>query len=699
MKININQTIIKENPSAEHLLELLKSQNESLNLQNSEVYYDYPIYSEGIYLEKSGFLIVSKRYGLLLIKCLDYSERTFSSEILQKNLIDFEQVYSSLFSKLIKNRELRMNVNQLKIPLIPLIFLESPIESSPIQISWENLKIFHNLSDFKTILDTNLLSVELGEEIVQNTIAILEGSSAITKTSVRFANQEETSKGRILDKIESKISLFDTSQKKAALTVIDGPQRIRGLAGTGKTIVLTMKVAQIHLSQPEARIVYTYWTKNLYDFIKRLITRFYREFSDKDPDWSKINIMHAWGGESLDGTYSTICKENNIIPEKLKDNPKFEDVCQKVLNSGKKLNQIFDYSILDEGQDYPTSFYRLCREVTKNNRIIWAYDECQNIFNMDIQDTVKTFGCDSEGKPYIDFSKDLQESQDLVLDKCYRNPREVLLSAFALGLGIYGKKIVQMPEIPAVWSDLGFKIEEGNYKTGSKMQISLSLENIDKIKSLLIKKEDALKWKGFNYIDEECKYVVDQILDDINGGLLPEDISIISLDDRSAKAYFKKINNLLSEKGIKTFNLLDAFWNNKSYSIKDNVTLTTVYRVKGNEAGSVYIIGVDGVYTNLDLRPIIERNKLFVAMTRTKGWVTITGAGPSYKLFEEEIKKVVENDFKLIFIMPDFKELNLFKRDLAKKQAMMQEAKKELEKVAERYGYDKYEFVQSHLNL
>ena len=318
---------------------------------------------------------------------------------------------------------------------------------------------------------------------------------------------------------------------------------------------------------------------------------------------------------------------------------------------------------------------------------------------MEIQDTVKTFGLDSEGKPYIDFSKDLQESQDLILDKCYRNPREVLLSAFALGLGIYGKKIVQMPEIPAVWSDLGFKIEEGDYKTGSKMQISLPLENIDKMKASLIKKEDVLKWKGFDYLDEECKYVADQIINDLHEGLLPEDISVISLDDRSAKAYFKQIGKLLGDKGINTFNLLDTSWDNKTYSLKNNVTLTTVYRAKGNEAGSVYIIGVDKVYDNLDFRPIVERNKLFVAMTRTKGWVTITGAGSSYKLFEEEIKKVAEKDFKLIFTMPDFKELNLFKRDLARKQAMMQETRKQLEQIAERYGYDKDQFVQSHLNF
>lgn len=540
---------------------------------------------------------------------------------------------------------------------------------------------------------------EIEEQIIRNVIATFEGSSAIVNQPIRLnVNADKNQKGTILNQIESQIALFDRSQKKAALAIVDGPQRIRGLAGTGKTIILTMKAAQIHLAQPEAQIMYTYSTKNLHDFIKRLITKFYREFSDKDPDWSKIRIVHSWGGESMEGAYSIICKENEIKPETFKDNPSFRSVCENILKQNKKLKQTFDYFIIDEGQDYPSSFYKMCREVTKNNRLIWAYDDCQNIFNMEIQDTIKTFGLDKEGKPYIDFSKELQESQDLVLDKCYRTPREILIAAFALGLGIYGKKIIQMPENQAVWSDLGFKIEKGNYEYGSDMEISLPLENSSKLKNSLLGR-DSLKFQGFNDFEEECKYVVDQIIKDLSEGLLPEDISIISVDDRAAKSYFKKIENLLNDKNIKTFNLSDAVWDNKNYSIKGCVTLSTVYKAKGNESGSVHIVGIDGVYNNLDLRPIIERNKIFTAMTRSKAWVTITGIGSAYKLFEEEIKKVLSNNFRLIFKMPDFKELNLFKRDLAKKQAVMQEAKRQLGMIAEANGYDKEEFLQAHLNF
>ncbi len=82
------------------------------------------------------------------------------------------------------------------------------------------------------------------------------------------------------------------------MAVLDGPQRVRGLAGSGKTVVLAMKAALTHLRYPDAIILYTFYTKNLYQHIQRLITRFYRQFDDRDPNWSNLRIMHAWGGGS-----------------------------------------------------------------------------------------------------------------------------------------------------------------------------------------------------------------------------------------------------------------------------------------------------------------------------------------------------------------------------------------------------------------
>ena len=80
------------------------------------------------------------------------------------------------------------------------------------------------------------------------------------------------SKGDIIKKIEKEIANLDQWQKKAALEIVDGPQRIRGLAGSGKTIVLALKAAYLHAQYPEWDIVVTYYTRSLWQQYRDLIT-------------------------------------------------------------------------------------------------------------------------------------------------------------------------------------------------------------------------------------------------------------------------------------------------------------------------------------------------------------------------------------------------------------------------------------------
>lgn len=60
-------------------------------------------------------------------------------------------------------------------------------------------------------------------------------------------------------------------------------------------MILAMKAALAHLDNPEARILVTYYTRSLHDYLARLITRFYRHFGEEDPDWTRIHVHHGWG--------------------------------------------------------------------------------------------------------------------------------------------------------------------------------------------------------------------------------------------------------------------------------------------------------------------------------------------------------------------------------------------------------------------
>jgi len=693
MEIQANQPILNEHPSAKALISLLKENSDELALTEAIVYHNFPLYVDSDFSKKNpDVMIVSKNHGIIIFKCLDQSKRTLNPEVIEDIIADFEQVYSLLFSKLIKSRLLRKSPISLidSVRIKPALYIHEYNEQ--IKTEWDELAIVSDSADLRNLIGDFKLDSPLSENVVKEILSIIEGSHAIRKRKKRPVKVSgKDTKGGILGKIESEIATFDLKQKRAAIHIIDGPQRVRGLAGSGKTIVLAMKAARIHSEDPDARILYTYWTKQLHDYVKRLITRFYREFADVDPDWTKIEIMHAWGGKNLNGAYYNTCIDNKIHPLTLDDvkpygKQAFDQVCKDLEKHD--LKESYDYSILDEGQDFPASFYRLCRRITKNDRVIWGYDECQNIFNMKIQDTIKTFGRKLSGESYVDFSKpSTEEGQDMVLHKCYRNPRTILVAGMALGLGIYSDKIIQMPENKEHWEDLGFKILEGGYNTGDHMVISRPEKNSPLIKNQLLTKDNStIKWKVFDKFDEECQFVVDNIINDLNEELLPQDIIVISLDDFEARNYFRIISKKLNDVGFKTFNLLEAPSNTTDFMVEDYITLTTVYRAKGNEAGSVYIVGVDRIFDNK--HSIVSRNKLFTAITRANAWATITGTGGGASDFEKEIKKVVDNDYQLVFEMPDLKDIRILQQDLARKHVKSNKLRRYIESKASELGMD-----------
>jgi superfamily I DNA and RNA helicase len=481
---------------------------------------------------------------------------------------------------------------------------------------------------------------------------------------------EITTKGGILNQIQNIHATFDIEQKRAALNIIDSPQRIRGLAGSGKTIILTMKAALYHLQNPEAEILYTYFTKALYGQIKYLIEKYYRDFSDnREPDWTKIHILHGWGGKGLRGVYSDTCTENLIAPISFfnakRNNPKnpFSYICEE-LNKN-QLKEKYDLTLIDEGQDFPIYFYRVCRNITKNDRLVWAYDDFQNICDVNIQDEKETFGKNEKGEYVIDFTRDENELQDIILHKCYRNPRIALLNAFSLGLGIYNDKILQRLEDNNHWNDLGFLVEKGDSSDNSKMVISRPEKNSPSASNKLFT-EDSVKIEIFENLTKESNFIVKQIITDIkNEELRPDDICVIGIDSKNIKIYFDKIESLLNSAGINTFNLLKASNNNTYFNIDGHVTLSTLNKAKGNEAGMIYIVGVDSVFNNKDF--IIQRNKLFTAITRSKGWVVMTGYEKA-NVCKQEMKLLKDNNYKLVFTQPTKEDTKTILRGMSKRQ-------------------------------
>lgn len=694
LQLNINQVELSKDPISGTLINILKEINEEIDFGNSSLYHNFPLYRDIVEEEsyKVQLLLLSSKYGVIIFSCINISRLILNIGEIEESL---ERIDRNLYSRFIRDKKLIKDQRNICFNLNSLIFSNSIDVKNKSNIVTSKKEIVQFLRNWKA-------ENELSEQQFQITQAIIEGTRNLKVPKQRNLTQKSyITKGRILSNIENEIALFDDNQKEAAMYVVDGPQRIRGLAGSGKTIILSYKAAKIHLDNPEAEIVYTYYTKTLYTFIKTLITRFYRIYSDTDPNWDKIHIMHGWGGSNLSGVYYDCCISNGIQPLKFPEaqfydqKQPFNAACKKLYEEN--LKPIYDYMLIDEAQDFPVYFYRVCRKITKNNRIIWAYDNFQNIFETEIQNEKETFGKDEFNNYYVDFSI-MPKPHDIILHKCYRNPKEVLVSAFAVGLGIYNKPfgMVQRLEDNDHWNDLGFKVEKGDSKDDSDMIVSRPDEN-----SLIIENSSTtnpiIQIKSFNDFPEECNYICEEIEKDIKTEeLLPEDIVVICVDNKNVEKYMRNIDAILESKGIDSFNILLAPYTNKTFKYKNEVTLTTLNKAKGNESGSIYICGVDQILLNKN--SILNRNRLFTAMTRAHAWLTITGMGEEVKYLEDELNALEKNKYDLVFKQPSSMKIKTILRDISKEQAEINEALRMIEKlrdIAKKQGKSEKDLEQN----
>lgn len=99
------------------------------------------------------------------------------------------------------------------------------------------------------------------------------------------------------------------------------------------------------------------------------------------------------------------------------------------------------------------------------------------------------------------------------------------------------------------------------------------------------------------------------------------------------------------------FNLLSNSYI-KGFHKENYVTLSTVYKAKGNESGMVYIVGTDSFEQNSN--SIKFRNRLFVAMTRTTGWLSISGVG-ELETIQNELNELKKNNLEFKFVQQDVK--------------------------------------------
>lgn len=618
------------------------------------LYVGYPIIALEETKLKIDVLHTSKKYGLV---AFDLSHYGAPIDQLEADASRHQAtLFVALSSKMLEHSGLRKGRNLSFEPtIISLHSSETFTEPDGTKVS-----TFKNLKE-------QLPSVNLDDATYAHLNAFVQRSSTLRPKKKRANVTDESSKGALLKRIEREIANLDAHQKKAAIELPDGPQRIRGLAGSGKTIVLAQKAAYLHSIQPDWRIVMTFQTRSLYQQFSRLITQFTFESIKEEPDWDQLSLMHAWGGSAIAGVYAEICRQTGHTPLNFSEAKSrfgyqhaFEGACNELLHkSGTKVEPLYDAVLIDEAQDLPRSFFEICYLATKPpHRVVYAYDELQNLSDFEMLPPEDLFG----NKPNTNIPRvRLTQSQgkprrDIILPKCYRNPPWVLSTAHAMGFGVYRTRgLVQMFEETSLWPEIGYRSANGEIALGKHADIERDPNASPEFFQELLSVKDSLVVKKFSDRDKEYKWVLEQIkLALTKDELDPDDILIIIADPFSVRSEAAAILRLFAKEDIGV-HLAGVMTSASEFFKPNSIPITSIYRAKGNEAPLVFVVGAEHCAGGLELSK--KRNILFTAMTRSRGWLRVTGNGERMDAIVEEFESIKEQEFHLKFQYPNKEQL------------------------------------------
>ncbi|CZA69752.1 ATP-binding domain-containing protein [Streptococcus suis] len=594
-----------------------------------DIYYGYPIIDENDRKEYvKGFIVTES--GIIILFEHDEEEDLFASCLLNHLSND-----SSLFkisrdySKFVKSHNIKHS-------------------------TYDNLKILLQERDLFSEMD--ILKINRAIQKAYN----------LTSKDEREVSSEYTL-GSQLKKRNNYIGSYDSTQFNMVHSPITSHQRIRGLAGSGKTILMLKKLAFLHYNNPNLTLAFVFYTTSLKESMVRQFEAFYRDYDRYGkPDMTKVNIFHAWGGKRK-GFYSDLCgrievdfKNFGDAVRHAKGQDPFEYVCSDLIEKMEEIDYsgIYDYIFIDEAQDFGLNFYRLCLRALKRTTstivigeksgfLIYAYDELQSL-----RDEVKI---PSKEEIFAD-----EECIDINLTRSYRAPVELLTTAHAIGLGIY--RDVPPGENPIVnyvneqnFIDMGYENSYDGFTPGQQVCLFRNEE-----KSGVEIPEPV----GFESEIQQYTYVSKMILDFIiNQDVLPSDIMIIDLDENYltqdhetfSKIFYEVTSGQAIEQPIRiklmNSKTLDRIFNPNA------LVYTSVYRAKGNEANLVILLNCNSV--PVSSRNSLNRNKLFTAMTRSKWQVWLFGK--NIESFTKEIETVRSKDYKLEFRSPTAEELRKIK--------------------------------------
>jgi hypothetical protein len=381
------------------------------------------------------------------------------------------------------------------------------------------------------------------------------------------------------------IKTMDLHQENLAKQIGDKNRLIRGVAGSGKTIILASRAKMLSKQNPEWKILILCYNISLSNAIQQMIHHMLNEpedLFDYDPNAKSVkneNIIvrnfHSW-----------LKKDLRIREQQL------PDIIEK-LEKNEAILPTYDAVLIDEGQDFEADWLRLVSLLINadTQSLLLVEDRAQTIYQRKrsyLEDTGLSF-----------------RGRSKVLSINYRNTQQIVKFAweFYRKHSMFKNKVVNRDlegEIIAPQSTKRKGPDPGIVKAANFFEEMRIVAR--SIKKLHMEKKVPL-----------------------------EDILILYRVKRTHKyPIIDIIKKSLKDEGLPYFWITENDVSKRSYAKDDGkVKISTIDSSKGLDFRAVYIVNVDSMPFPLEENKEREVSLLYIGMTRAKEYLCLSYSGES----------------------------------------------------------------------
>ncbi|AXQ23255.1 hypothetical protein BEN71_14730 [Acinetobacter wuhouensis] len=410
------------------------------------------------------------------------------------------------------------------------------------------------------------------------------------------------------------VKALDLSQESIAKNIGDGHRILKGVAGSGKTLVLACRAKYLKTIYPEYKILVVCYNNSLCNHLRHM-------FGDDFNEKLEVRNFHSLVKQITSANLSMLKNEkqtdyNSRVGQILLDH---------LEQSGLAETEKYDAILIDEGQDFAQEWIIGLSQLVKaeTNNILFCYDPAQNIFNRK-KPSWRSVGLQVQGKKPIE------------LYKCYRNTKEILDIAKAF----LNPKALDSLENNDEY-DRVLDPDTGECKTGEYPSI---------------------------YHENDVRHLADLIARKIRQLLksdtAPKDIAVLQAKSAEYEIFVTELKSRLSTYMPDTeVELVFSSAEKKALDLnKNSIKIMNVESSKGLEFPHVFFVGLDympRIGENRDMDS--ERKLAYVGMTRAQNKLFILGC--ENKGFLADIKEIYEQTAAQVEVIESSVEVSIEKAE------------------------------------